>query len=68
MQNTTPQPNISAMRLGEVLRRTGLSRPSVYRLIANNKFPKPAKLSERVSAWNEAEIIAWLEAKFSEAN
>jgi prophage regulatory protein len=67
MQCSTPHLNISALRLRDVLNRTGLSRASVYRLIAKQKFPKPAKLSERVSAWNEAEIDAWLASKFTEA-
>ena len=66
MLRTDPNTNISALRLSDVLKRTGLSRASIYRLIAKQQFPKPAKLSERVSAWNEAEIDAWLDSKFSE--
>lgn len=53
-----------ALRLAQVLDKTGLSRTHTYRLIERDDHPKPVQLSERVSVWNEAEIDAWLEAKF----
>jgi prophage regulatory protein len=56
-----------AIRINAVLEQTGLSRTHVYRLINAGKFPKPAKLSDRLSAWDAAEIDAWLAAKFSAA-
>ena len=53
-----------ALRLPQVLAKTGLSRTHTYRLIKWGEFPPPHKLSERVSAWNEADIDAWLAEKF----
>lgn len=53
------------LRLTDVREKTGLSRTHVYRLIKQDNFPKPFKLSEGVSVWNEAEIDEWLEAKFN---
>lgn len=55
---------VKALRMKQVLDKTGLSRTHTYRLIARGDHPKPTQLSERVFVWNEADIDAWLEAKF----
>ncbi len=56
-----------ALRLQKVAEKTGLSKTHLYRLVQAGKFPQPIKLSERVSAWDEAAIDAWLNEKFGEA-
>jgi prophage regulatory protein len=61
---TKPRP-IRAMRLPDVMSKTGLSRTHTYRLVKQGNFPAPHKLSERVTVWNEAEIDAWLAEKLS---
>ena len=48
------------LRLGDVQRRVGLSRSSVYALAAKDQFPKPIKLGLRASAWLENEIDDWI--------
>jgi len=53
-----------ALRLPAVAEKTGLSKTHLYRLVQAGKFPKPIKLSERVSAWDEAAVDDWLAAKF----
>ena len=76
MQNPTPSRHIvehpdrpmKALRLPKLLEKTGLSRTHTYRLIERGDHPKPSQLSDRVFVWNEAEIDAWLEAKFEEAS
>lgn len=60
-------PSRKALRFPKVAEKTGLSKTHLYRLIQAGKFPKPIKLSERVSAWDEAAIDAWLGEKFGEA-
>ena len=52
-----------ALRIPQVIERTGLSKTHLYRLIQQGKFPKSHKLSERVSAWDEQAITAWLAEK-----
>lgn len=54
-----------ALRLRQVADRTGLSKTHIYRLIHRGQFPLPARLSERVVAWDEAAINAWLVERFS---
>ena len=53
-----------ALRIREVCNKTGVSRTHLYRLIANNKFPAPIHISERISVWREAEVNSWLREKF----
>jgi prophage regulatory protein len=52
-----------ALRLPAVIERTALSRSSIYRLVQLGRFPAPVKLSERASAWREAEINQWLASR-----
>ena len=48
------------LRIGKVLDRTGFSRATLYRKIADGSFPKQVKISERCAAWRESEIDAWI--------
>lgn len=65
-QTTTPREPTIFIRQPEVLRRTSLSRSSLYELIDAGRFPKPLKLRERINAWPEAEIERWMQAKSAE--
>jgi len=42
------------------------SRPHLYRLIDDGKFPAPIRLSENRVAFLENEIDVWLEARIAE--
>jgi prophage regulatory protein len=53
-----------ALRVESVIERTGLSKTHLYRLIQAEKFPRPVKLSERVSVWDAALVDQWLSSKF----
>jgi len=53
------------LRLPAVTKMTGLPRSTVYDLIAAGSFPRQVKLSERCSAWVEAEVQEWLAAKIA---
>ncbi|MGH9436170.1 MAG: helix-turn-helix transcriptional regulator [Terriglobia bacterium] len=48
------------MRRREVQRTTGLSRSSLYRLIAVGSFPSPILLSANAVGWLETEVSAWI--------
>ena len=54
-----------ALRFPKVADKTGLSKTHLYRLIQRGAFPAPHKLSERVSAWEEFCVNAWLAEKFA---
>jgi prophage regulatory protein len=51
------------LRLREVLARVALSRTRVYELIAEGRFPRQVRLSDRASAWDAREIDEWMRAK-----
>ena len=58
MTDSTPR----LLRLPEVERVTGMRRSAIYTRIQQGKFPVPLRISDRCSAWREAEIIEWIDA------
>ena len=48
------------IKLDEVIRRVGLGRSMIYRLISQGKFPAPYKLSPGASRWSEQDVVAWI--------
>ena len=48
------------IRLRTVLSRTGLSRSTIYRKIAEGTFPPQIKISVNGSGWHESESTAGL--------
>ena len=47
------------LRLAEVLRLTGLSRATIYRLERAGRFPKRRQISDNAVGWYETEVRAW---------
>lgn len=54
--------NISIQRIDAVSNRTGLPKPSIYRLMQQGKFPKSVKLSPRASGWRSTDIDEWIDS------
>lgn len=52
---------LSIVRLPEVMRLTGLSRPTIYRRIAEGSFPARVLLGERAIGFKLHEVIEWIE-------
>ncbi len=48
------------LRLSTVKTRTGLSRSTVYRRVAEGRFPSPVPLGGRSVGWLESEITNWI--------
>jgi prophage regulatory protein len=51
------------LRMPTVMRMTGLGRSTIYRLIANRKFPSPVRLGPRAVAWRRTDLDQWSEAR-----
>lgn len=51
------------LRLSEVRERVGLSRASLYRMMAAGKFPRQYNLTERSVAWLAEDVDSWIEGK-----
>jgi prophage regulatory protein len=62
---TTIYPAACLISSKEVCRRTSLSRASLYRLIAQDAFPKPVALHGVRKAWIESEIDAWIRSRIA---
>jgi prophage regulatory protein len=65
---TFPHPPTVLIAGKEVCRRTTLSRASLYRLMAQNAFPKAVALHGIRKAWIESEIEAWINARIASRN
>lgn len=60
-----PKPNPSKAppafyRLRDVIRISALSRSTIYRRIAESKFPAPVHLGGRAAAWPSTELQEWI--------
>lgn len=56
------------LRFAEVMRRTGVSRPRIYALIAEGKFPKQVPLGAVSVAFVESEVDEWIEQRIATRN
>src|SRR4051812_43386529 len=48
------------LRIKTVLRRTGLTRSTLYRKIHAGTFPRQVRISTRCAGWYESAVTAWL--------
>lgn len=49
------------LKLPEVCELVGLKRPTIYKYIKTEGFPKPIKIGSRASRWSYAQIMEWIE-------
>jgi len=47
------------LRIGAVMRLTGLGRSTIYRMMAEHSFPHPVRLSRRRTAWRWSDLDKW---------
>jgi prophage regulatory protein len=53
------------LRLNQVVEKTGMSRSTVYLYLNQGRFPKPVQISERLVAWVESEVDAWMQERIA---
>jgi prophage regulatory protein len=51
------------IRLKEVQHRVGLGRSTIYRWMAEGKFPKPVQLGGYAVAWAEDDLEGWISSR-----
>ncbi len=51
------------LRLPDVIRRTGLSRNTIWRLVRKREFPAPLQLSDNAIGWPSEMVESWLESR-----
>lgn len=49
----------------ETLAPLPFSAPTLWRKVKEGTFPKPVKLSERITGWNVGDVRAWMAAQAS---
>ncbi|MFQ2156404.1 helix-turn-helix transcriptional regulator [Aeromonas hydrophila] len=53
-------PQEGFVRVDTLAKVLGIAVVTVWRWSAKGRFPKPVKLSERVTAWRAEEVRAWM--------
>jgi prophage regulatory protein len=56
------------LRLPEVIHQCGLSRSTLYDLIARNAFPSQVSLGGKNVAWLQSEVSVWMAERIAERN
>ncbi|WP_448476872.1 helix-turn-helix transcriptional regulator [Pseudoxanthomonas mexicana] len=51
------------LRLGDVMSRTGLSRSSIYELVAAGELKKPITIGRRSVGWIESEVDVYIQRR-----
>ena len=57
---------MTLLRVKEVVKKTSVGKSTIWAWVKDGKFPKPIKLSDRVSVWKESDIDAWIEGKIND--
>jgi prophage regulatory protein len=56
---------VRLLRVRQVCDRTGLSRSTVYELVAKGVFPRPVRISARTVGWLEVEIEDFIRSRIA---
>ena len=53
------------LRLPVVVKKTGLSRTTIWRMMKRGEFPQPVDLGSRARGWVSSEITGWIENRIA---
>jgi prophage regulatory protein len=60
----SPGPNGPRMlRLPDVVKRVGLGRSSIWKMVKAHTFPMPLRLAQRAVGWPSEEVDQWVQAR-----
>lgn len=60
-----PPGELRVIRLPEVIRKTGLSRTTIYMMSRDQLFPEAVSLGGKAMGWIEAEINQWIKQRMA---
>jgi len=64
--NSIPtDPGLRFARMSAVVRMTGLSRATIYRMIADNRFPTQVRIGSRAVGWRWSDLENWSQSRSS---
>ena len=52
------------LNIADVCKMTTLSKSTIKRLVALEKFPKPVKITEKRLAWSEESVTEWIDKMY----
>lgn len=50
------------LRMPELVKVTGLSKASIYRMVADGDFPRPVQLGKQAVGWRASAVQRWNES------
>ena len=56
-------PRDRLLRLPDVEATTGCKKSTIYKLMKEGKFPACVRITERMAAWPESAVLAWVQAR-----
>ena len=48
------------LRIKDVMKMTGIAKSTIWLWVSEGKFPKPIKLSPRITVWDSDKIEEWM--------
>ena len=48
------------LRIKDVMDKTGIAKSTIWLWVKEEKFPKPIKLSPRITVWENEKIDEWM--------
>lgn len=59
--------NVRILRVRQVGERTGLSRSTIYELVAEGVMPPPVRIGHRTVGWVESEVDEFLRRRIAQS-
>lgn len=60
-QHNPTLPTWQRLRIWQVSSITGMGKSTIWEKSKDGTFPKPTRVSSRITVWNAEEIKSWLE-------
>ena len=51
---------VKFLRIKDVMDKTGIAKSTIWLWVKEEKFPKPIKLSPRITVWENEKIDEWM--------
>jgi prophage regulatory protein len=48
------------LRIVDVMKKTGIAKSTIWLWVNKGRFPKPIKLSPRITVWENEKINEWM--------
>lgn len=58
--------NLNFLRLGDLIKKVGLSRSQIYSLIQRGEFPHQINISARAVAWEMSQVEEWMKNRMEQ--